>query len=169
MKLKISLASVSLSAAYHRGQVYYDNERGKGAIPYNAEIDYKGIRVMMRPSMYLSLCKPLIKGQAEATNFEFLKEYIKGGNPIGAPWLYVDLPHVNGAFTTDGARIAGHEGRNRTLAIMELYGDHPMEVHITTSTGSKRYFTSEMREAIRKGIRGERGSIVNGPLWEEEL
>lgn len=169
MRLKISLLNAAIAKAYHIGRVYYDNERGKGAIPFNAEIDYKGIRVMMRPSMYLALCKPLVQGQAEATNFDFIKEYIRGGNPIGSPWLYINFPYVDGKFMTEGARIAGHEGRNRALAIKQLYGDDPIEVHITTSIGSKRYFLPEMREIVRQGIMGERGLYIEGPLWKEEL
>jgi hypothetical protein len=149
--------------------VYYDQVSGKGAVPYNQEIDYKGLRVLMRPSMFLALAKPMIKGQAEAENFEFLKQWIGNGNPIGSPFLNINFPYVDGKFVTEGARINGHEGRNRALAIKELYGDDPIEVHIITSIGSKRYFTPEMREVVRQGIQGERGLYIPGPIWKQEL
>lgn len=161
---------IALSASYHHGRVMYDQVNGKGAIPYNQEIGYKGFRVMMRPSMYLALCYPLRKGQAEATNFDFIRDYIRGGNPIGSPWLSVELPYLgDGQYTVEGAYISGHEGRNRALAILELYGDDPIEVHITTSMGSNRYLTKEMRATMCDGLKGQTGHFVDGPLWKHEL
>jgi hypothetical protein len=160
---------ISLSASYHRGEVYYDQVNGKGAIPHNQEIDHKGIRVMMRPTKFLELCYPLRKGQAEATNFDFLKDYIKGGNPIGSPWLRVEMERIGpGEYDMKNAYISGHEGRNRALAILELYGDDPIEVHITTSMDNNRYFTKEMRAALREEVKSQTGHRVYN-LWKQEL
>lgn len=173
MKIQIVLSNgmSAIAKAYHLGRVYYDPVNGKGAIPYNQEIDYKGIRVLMRPSMYLSLCYPIREGSAEATNFDFIKEYIKGGNPIGNPWLSVELPYLGqGEFTTKDAYISGHEGRNRVLAIQQLYGDHELiEVHITTSMGSNRYLDEGKRADMRAGLKSQTGRFIKGPLWEKEL
>lgn len=159
---------IALSKSYHHGQVYYDQVSGKGAIPYNQEIGYKGIRVLMRPTKFLELCYPIRKGQAEATNFEFLKEYIKNGNPIGSPWLNVEIPFEDGTYKADKAYISGHEGRNRALAILELYGDDHIEVHITTSLGNARSFKQAMREIIREEVKSQTGHRVYN-LWKNEL
>ena len=36
-----------------------DNRGGLGAVPHNADVDYHGLRTVMRPSMFLKLSLPL--------------------------------------------------------------------------------------------------------------
>lgn len=159
---------ISLSSAYHRGRIYYDQVNGKGAIPYNQDVARKGFRVLMKPSTYLRLCNPIRQGQAEMHNFEFIKDYIRGGNPIGSPWLRLELDRFpQGAYRAQDAYVSGHEGRNRALAIQQLYDDEPIEVHITTNADSNRALSLELRELLRDGLKSEYGKFINGPLWEE--
>lgn len=40
-----------------------NNKTGAGAVPFNQDIDYFGAKVMMKPSIFLSLALPLTTDQ----------------------------------------------------------------------------------------------------------
>ena len=58
-------------------EVTIDNREGAGATGYNANVDYRGLRVLMRPSTFLRLAAPL-SGQHDAA----LERYIAQGGVV---------------------------------------------------------------------------------------
>ena len=123
-------------------EVKIDNQNGAGATPDNANIDYKGLRVLMRPSVFLKLAAPLNMPHSEK-----LEAYIAQGGAIASPMLIVDIPEAweQGDFQPL-AQVTDHEGRNRASVILKLEGDEPIE------------FDHDCRE----GICGQCGMMING-------
>jgi putative chitinase len=148
-------------------EVKIDNKDGAGAVPYNQDVDYFGLRVMMKPSTFLRLAAPL--GQEHSAKLE---KYIADGGAIGAPFLEIKIPAEwdDGDFSTP-AQVAGHEGRNRMTAIQKLEGDNPIEVHIFPRGGYRsRDITTEFRAALVRGLQAEKATnVVAGPLFEDDL
>jgi putative chitinase len=148
-------------------EVKIDNKDGAGAVPFNQDIDYFGLRTTMRPSTFLRLAAPL--GQEHSAELE---KYISDGGAIGAPFLEIKIPAEwdDGDFSKP-AQVAGHEGRNRMTAIRKLEGDAPVEVHILPRGGYRaRDITPEFKAALAKSLYAEKStSLVTGPLFEDEL
>jgi predicted chitinase len=148
-------------------EVKIDNHKGAGAVPYNQDVDYFGLQVMMKPSTFLRLAAPL--GQEHSAELE---KYIADGGAIGAPFLEIKIPPEwdDGDFSKP-AQVAGHEGRNRMTAIQKLEGDTPIEVHIFPRGGYRaRDITPEFRSAIARGLQAEKATnIIAGPLFEDDL
>jgi putative chitinase len=148
-------------------EVKIDNKDGAGAVPFNQDIDYFGLRTTMRPSTFLRLAAPL--GQEHSAELE---KYISDGGAIGAPFLEIKIPQEwdDGDFSKP-AQVAGHEGRNRMTAIKKLEGDAPVEVHILPRGGYRaRDITPEFKAALAKSLYAEKStSLVTGPLFEDEL
>ena len=148
-------------------EVKIDNKDGAGAVPYNQDVDYFGLRVMMQPSTFLRLAAPL--GQEHSPELE---KYIADGGAIGAPFLEIKIPQEwdDGDYSKT-AQVVGHEGRNRMTAIKKLEGDAPIEVHIFPRGGYRaRDITPEFRAALMRGLQAEKATnIVAGPLFEEGL
>lgn len=142
-------------------EVNIDNVRGRGAVPYNQDIDYRGLRVHMRPSVFLSLAAPLTRDAHDE-----MKDFIRKGGAIGAPFLMVEFPEEVSA----PPRIVGHEGRNRMKAIQSVEGDNPVEVHLLLRgrINRARNLTPELIKQLKSGARQEiTGQLVQGPLWED--
>ena len=148
-------------------EVKIDNKQGAGAVPYNQDVDYFGLRTTMRPSTFLRLAAPL--GQEHSAELE---QYIAGGGAIGAPFLEIKIPMEwdDGDFSKP-AQVAGHEGRNRMTAVKKLEGDTPIEVHIFPRGGYRaRDITPEFKAALAKSLYAEKStSLVTGPLFERDL
>ena len=143
-------------------EVTIDNKNGAGAVPYNADVDYFGIRCAMRPSTFISLAAPL--GHAHSAE---LQKYIAGGGAIGAPFLQIAIPAEwdDGDFKQP-AQVAGHEGRNRMMAIQQVEGDEPIEVHLFPRQYRARDMTPEFRQALNRGLVAEKSStFIPGPLF----
>ena len=117
-------------------EILIDNQRGMGAVPNNDNIDYMGLRVMMKPTAFLKLAS--YTSRNSLPNVDIIKDLIKSGNAIGAPWLIIRIPNSweNGDFKNI-ATVVGHEGRNRMFAVKELEGDEPIEVHLFFNHGIK--------------------------------
>jgi putative chitinase len=148
-------------------EVKIDNKQGAGAVPFNQEIDYFGLRTTMRPSTFLRLAAPL--GQEHSAELE---QYIANGGAIGAPFLEIKIPPEwdDGDFSKP-AQVAGHEGRNRMTAVKKLEGDAPIEVHILPRGGYRaRDITPEFKAALAKSLYAEKSTnLVSGPLFESGL
>ena len=144
--------------------VNIDNVNGWGAVPYNQEVDYFGLRVQMTPSTFLRLAAPL--GNEGSTE---IFDHIKSGGSIASPFLQLSLPAdwENGNFSTP-AKVIGHEGRNRMKAIAKLYGDdNPIEVHLLFTSGVRaRHLTPEIRKELKAGLVAEKSTTyIRGPLF----
>jgi len=143
-----------------------DNVEGLGSVPYNQNVDYFGLRVMMKPSTFLSLALPL----NEPRSVEYIMQHMKDGGALGAPFLYVKIP----ADWEEGdlmrpASISGHEGRNRMLAIQKLEGDDPVEVHLLLQGGMRaRHLNPDMIKELQNGMMNQsRNRYVTGPLFSK--
>lgn len=148
-------------------EVTIDNKNGAGAVPYNQDVDYFGLRVKMKPSTFIRLAAPL--GREHSPELE---KYIAGGGAIGAPFLDIVIPKEwdDGSFA-EFAKVQGHEGRNRMLAVQKLEGDAPVEVHLFPKGGYRsRDLTPEYVEKLQAGLYAEKSStLVRGPLFENSV
>jgi hypothetical protein len=140
------------------------NGKGLGTTGYNANVDYRGLRVLMKPSVFLSLAAHL----SEPSSVDYIVQHMKDGGALGSPFLIVDIPekYFEGDFTgLNFAKVVGHEGRNRMLAIQKLEGDEPCEVHIFGyGELRKRHFTPEIIEQLETAMRNQDGKLVFGRL-----
>ena len=143
-------------------EVEIDNKEGLGAVPYNQEIDYMGLRVKMKPSTFLKLASKL-----DNDNNEFIYQHIKTGGSIGAPFLKINIPDgwTIGDFT-EPARVSNHEGRHRMAAVLKLEGDAPVEVHLFPRYHRNKHMTSEFIENLNKHLINEDGVEIQGPFFK---
>jgi predicted nucleotidyltransferase len=149
-------------------EVRINNSSGVGAVPYNADVDYFGLQVQMRPSMFLKLALPMDPHDPEERKaIAFCKGELNERG-IGAPFLNVSVPEAweQGDFSLE-ARVKGHDGRHRCHAILEKEGDDAIEMHIFIAQTRRRDITDEMIENLRNGILNQLGQFVRGPIFGE--
>jgi spore germination cell wall hydrolase CwlJ-like protein len=136
------------------------NGKGLGTTGYNANVDYRGLRVLMKPSVFLSLAAHL----PSPTSVDYIVQHMEQGGALGSPFLIVDIPeqYFDGDFTgLNYAKVVGHEGRNRMLAIQKLEGDEPCEVHIFGYGELRaRHFTPEIIEQLQLAMRNQDGKLT---------
>lgn len=144
-----------------------DINKGAGAVPYNADIDYFGLRVKMKPSVWLSLADELTIDPGTEDRIAKLAQYIKDGGAIGPPWYFVEIPDEwREGDLSKPAKITGHEGRHRMQAIIKAEGDVPVEVHLLPRGGLRtRDFTPEWIARLNQSIISQRGQQVQGPWF----
>jgi hypothetical protein len=149
--------SGAIEAAANPLPIDNDVETGIGATGYNQDVDYFGLRVLMRPSVFHRLTLALSREQARSV--DFIKEKVAEGKGFGAPTLYIDIPDgwEDGDFS-EPAVVNGHEGRNRMYASKELYGDDDaVETHILPRGGHRnRHITTGWIERVNRGLVSER-------------
>ena len=140
-------------------EVQIDNQQGWGQVPYNQDVDYFGLRVAMRPSVFLKLARPL----KEPKSVDYITQHLENGGALGAPFLTVEIPEswLQGKFP-DYAQVRGHEGRNRMMAIQKVEGDNPVEVHIFPRELRARHLTPEIIEQLQVAMIAEAGGVVFG-------
>lgn len=136
------------------------NGKGLGTTGYNANVDYRGLRVSMKPSVFLSLAAHL----PSPTSVDYIVQHMENGGALGSPFLIVEIPEqwLDGNFNgLNFARVIGHEGRNRMLAIQKLEGDDPVEVHIFPyGELRRRHLTPEIIEQLQLAIRNQDGKLI---------
>ena len=139
-----------------------DNVKGAGAVPYNQDVDYFGLRVKMKPTTFLKLAAPL-QGPHSAE----LEKYIADGGAIGAPFLDIMVPpEWDENDFSKSAQIKGHEGRNRMTAILKLEGDKPIETHLFVKYYRNRDLTPAFVENLNSGLYAEKSThLIGGPLF----
>lgn len=147
-------------------EVKIDNQEGWGEVPLNRSVDYHGLRVQMRPSVFLKLAAPL--GSAGDSE-DAIKQHIASGGAIASPFLDIDVPveWEDGDFS-EPAEISGHEGRNRMRAVLSIDGDDPIEVHLIPRGGlRRRHIKPEWIESMISGMYSERSrNLIRGPLFD---
>lgn len=140
-----------------------NNRKGWGAVPNNQEVDYLGLRVKMSPKIFIELAAPLGTEPSEK-----IVQHIEQGGTIGSPFLTIKIPEAweDGDFTMP-ARVVGHEGRNRMLAIAKVLGNSPIETHLFFSEGLRnRHITDEFKKNLNRWLFKEKSrSIFRGPLF----
>lgn len=145
-----------------------NNATGVGAVPYNREIDYHGLRVTMQPSMFLRLALPLDHNDPEERKaIEYCKSQLDDQG-IGAPFLTITIPEAweSDDFSLE-AKVHDHDGRHRCYAILDKEGDEPIEVHLLMSGGMRRrHISDSMIKNLRNGILNQQGQYVSGPIFD---
>jgi len=144
-----------------------DNTDGWGATPINGNVDYMGLRVMMLPSIFLKLAL-FLKEPKSAAN---ITKYIEQGGHIASPFLILEIPEEwdDGDFS-ETARVIGHEGRNRMIALQELERNQPQEVHIFPQGLRNRHMTPEFIKNMNNQLIPERQEQpISGPFWSDVL
>ena len=144
-------------------EVIIDNERGLGSVPYNQEVNYKGLRVDMKPSIFLKLANYVSKFTDRMEN---IKELIKKGTPIGSPFLYIEIPDEWKTGNLEvPADVSGHEGRHRMFAILRVEGDEPIETHLFFPTYNRDRIKPEWINQINKILVSQDGDSLAGPFF----
>ena len=138
-----------------------DNVNGLGSVPWNQEVDYMGLRVLMKPSTFLHLSLPLNMNDDDKKTIDHLEKEIdtKG---FGAPFLQVDMDR-------EFPRITDHDGRHRMMAIKELEGDKPVEVHIFPKGMRNKDMTPEVINKLNDLVVSQNGKYVPGPIFTQAV
>lgn len=143
-----------------------DNRGGLGAVPHNADVDYHGLRTVMRPSTFLKLSLPLDKNSPdEQATIQHLRKQINDQG-FGAPFLTIAVPEAweNDDFSLE-AKVRDHDGRHRMYAIQDEQGDRPVETHIFLPHFRRRDITDGIIENLRNGVLSQNGQYVSGPIF----
>ena len=148
-------------------EINIDNNKGIGATPNNRDIDYKGLRVLMRPKTFIRLAAPL--NRQDATSIDFIKNKIESGEGIASPYLTIEIPEQwkDGSIEVP-AKVIGHDGRNRMWAVEEEEGNDPIEVHLFFYNMKASDIKPEWIERLKKGMimQGSSGVESKGPLFK---
>ena len=94
-------------------------------------------------------------------------QHLDDGGALGAPFLNISIPRGwREGDLSDKAKVKGHEGRNRMLAVLKSEGDKPVEVHLFfTSEIRARHLTKDMIQKIQTALLSETGQLVMGDLF----
>ena len=140
-----------------------DNKAGLGNVPNNMDIDYLGLRVKMIPSIFLKLAAPL----GTPISVDYIETHLENGGKLGAPFLTIKFPaEWEDNDFSEFAKITGHEGRNRMIAVKNVYGDNPIETHLFFSHGVRnRHLTPNIINQLNKKLISENGNIFTGPFF----
>lgn len=144
--------------------VKVDNVNGIGSVPKNQDVDYFGLRVKMKPSIFLKLAEMLIQ---KRESLGPIIDHIQSGGAIGAPFLNIAIPDewFNDDFE-EPAAVVGHEGRHRMIACQKVFGDEPVEVHLFFRYLRRRDLTEEFIQELNRGMMNQDEiSVVSGPLF----
>lgn len=118
----------------------FDAKDGIGQVPWNQDIDYRGFAVAMTPYEFRKLVP---RGNSREKTKEYIIKSLKEGKKIGQPFLQVDWLEKENIWV-----VIDHEGRSRTDAIKELYGNNAiMEVHIMPRGMKARDLTPKMKNS----------------------
>ncbi len=146
-----------------------NNANGIGAVPYNKDVDYFGLRVAMRPSTFLKLALPMNNSREDQASIEHIIQH-KDTEGIGAPFLTIEIPQSwEEGNLKEPARVIGHDGRHRMAAILKSEGDEPVETHLFPRYLRRRDFDAnpEWVQALNKQIISQRKTPMSGPFFQE--
>jgi hypothetical protein len=140
-----------------------DNVNGWGSVPNNQNVDYLGLRVYMTPKNFTNLAAALDREPSEK-----IVQHIEQGGTIGSPFLIIKIPESweIGDFSMP-ARVSGHEGRNRMLAIARVFGNNPIETHLFFRGLRNRHITDEFKKHLNIRLIKENSDVeIKGPFFE---
>jgi len=142
--------------------VKIDNVKGLGEVPDNQNVDYLGLRVLMRPSVFLRLVHSLPREQAQSA--DYIQKHLEQGGSIASPWLVISVPPEWETGDLEmPAKVVGHEGRNRMYAVMETEGDAPVETHLFFSGGVRhRHITPQWIKRLNNSLIPQGKSLPMG-------
>ncbi len=151
------------------GSIIFDPRDGIGSVPNQIELEYRGFAVVMDPKTFNRLVPPLNSStMSEGTDYLVnMVEAIQKGTPVAPPYLSVDFQN------RAGARVMGHEGRHRTLAIQSMSRgtDQKLLVHIFPMGGMRaRHLTADIIEKFRqKAFPQLQKRALVGPLFSPKV
>lgn len=146
---------------FSHGGVEFDQRNGIGSVPDVANVAYMGFVVMMRPSTFLALTPMLMQPS------DGIRGHIANGGAVSMGFLEIDLDEEGDFF-----KIRGHEGRNRTHAILDLHGDGEIPVAILFRYGGRASDVEDTHlirlasGAHRQSSGKEPACFVPGPLFD---
>jgi hypothetical protein len=118
----------------------FDAEKGIGQVADNMEIAGRGFVKYMTPLEFLSIVPA---GVSDIKTKSFIIDALKDGKKLGQPILYATWNEDAGVW-----EINGHEGRSRTSAIKNVYGNVLIPVHVFPRRGLRAHdITEQMRDA----------------------
>lgn len=142
---KVSASNVE--DVYNVEGIIFDNNKGLGATPINANIVYLGFVAEIRASDFLNLALPAERGK----DARRIKSFIEKGAAIAAPFLTFKY---NEKEFEDGhpidLKISNHEGRARTTAFRILAGDEYIPVQFESPGGRARFYNKDFFENFRE-------------------
>jgi hypothetical protein len=145
-----------------------NNVNGLGATEKNQEVDYFGIRVLMKPSTFLKLALPLLLTSDDKKKIDYIKTELDNTG-IGAPFLKIEIPEEWERESTDKpAHVMGHDGRHRMLAIQSTEGDNPVEVHLFPAGYRNRDLTANPTwiKKLNSTLINQSGQYMTGPFFQ---
>lgn len=146
------------------GPISYDQKHGLGNVPHNQEVGYRGLVCLMTPRQFLGLLPPWVETSDDDTRSANIGVKLKGGAAIGSPFLVVDFRG------SKSVRVVAHEGRHRSRAITDLYGNIPMLVHIFSAQLPAKHLPIERIELFRQKAKPEgQDRVKNGPWFEPRI
>jgi len=107
LKLRISVAN-----AYE-----FNQRTGYGSVPDNANVDYKGFVIWVKPLAFLSCVE-----QPPVGDLAGVREGMKAAG-VGSPFLVLKP-------TDAGYKVVGHEGRHRCLVLQQDQPNTLIPVHV---------------------------------------
>lgn len=117
------------------GKVKFDNERGLGATPNNANVLYMGAVGWMTPAAFRRLAHQADRSE----DAKRLEDLLRGGNSTGCPFLDLSIER-NKEDKIVSIKIKGHEGRARSDAIAKINGANvAMPVHLFFRGGMRAH------------------------------
>jgi hypothetical protein len=145
---------------YKVGKITFSASKGFGSVPNNANVNYMGMVVFMKPSTFMSLALD-DQGAQEETSKD-LEKFVEEGYAIGIPFMSIK-------FAEDGntlPKITGHEGRGRMRMVRRVNGDEPIPVHLFPSGGMRsRDITADMVAEVKQGVFAEQSDrVVKNPV-----
>jgi len=148
-------AQGNVNREFYLGELHFNQETGKGQVPDNMDVDYKGFAVIMTPRQFHALVAPRTYNDE---SLAFITDAIKNGEAIGSPFLSI-LKDKKGRY-----RVSGHEGRTRMKAISDVYGQVPVLVHIFADWTRAEKLSAEIINAIRNSLIPEKqDKALKGP------
>jgi hypothetical protein len=136
-----------------------EKDKTWGLTPMNRQADYYGLRVMMKPSVFLSLALPLSDSNRNPSVERHI--FSEPERNIASPFLDIRLPEQWFDDPPDylrRAKVVGHEGRNRMHAWLKKHGDEPVEIHLFFRGGLRRHdITDEMIKYLQRGLHNQAG------------
>lgn len=139
-------------SSIHHG-VSFNSNTGIGA-----NKDSTRLRVMMKPSTFLSLALPLMRPRSSLFWLE-------------SSWKTVEFaPACLQILSCDKHSIVRHDGRHRMTFLKEKLGDKYLPVDILIKNPDDDFNPDALLETLNKGISSQGGHrFIKGPIFAEKI
>jgi hypothetical protein len=156
-------------------EVNIDPIKGIGNVPNNQEVEYLGVKVNMKPSIFLKLASKFDSLSGNEEKVKKMAEYIKNGGLVAPPFLNINFQNIKPTRKnpdpyppydfTKPAMVSGHEGRHRMKAILLAEGDEPVEVHLFFFQVKRRGLNKDLLTSVNTKLISQDGPILKGPFF----